>query len=434
MAKVCRKVRQSLFTKLALVLTVGIIAINAVTFSLYVNQKREHDTTLNRGLIIYARSLAEQVGSPPSKARAEALARQGPMRITLKGAQSWVVGETEKRFPERFLEPRFSIDGIEVLNIHENYRLRVPVDAHATLIFDLFPTQAQRFALKKFGWFSLAATCLVMFLIYCALRHYLRPIQWLTEGASAVRDGELDYRVREKGTGELRELTETFNQMSTRLETLVEGQRELLLGVSHELRTPLTRLKLRLEMLDTTADTAAICTNIRQMEAMITSLLDTAKMHREADGIRRRTTDLTRLITELAEAYREQAPGIIIDVPSYALTLDIDPDKITMALNMLLDNAMKYSKPDSPAVEITLRRQDQGITIVVRDYGIGIPEKSINHLFEPFYRVDESRTRETGGYGLGLHLCRSIVDAHGADIHVESTPDQGTVFRIVFPQ
>jgi len=432
MAKTCRKIRQSLFTKLALVLFAGVIAINAVTMHLYANQKREHDSTLNQSLIHYARDLAGQVGFPPDKSTAEALTRQRPMRVTLSGKASWTVGEADRQFPEQYLIPRVTQDGIEVFNIHENYRLRVPLDDGASLTFDLFATQAERSALRQFGTYFLIASCLVMLIVYFALRFFLRPIGWLTEGAASVRDGNLETRVKRKGTGELRELSEIFNQMAARLDTFVTGQRNLLLGVSHELRTPLTRLKLRLEMLETDADTSAIRKDIRQMEAMITSLLETAKMQQEADAIDFQQTDVTQLVIEVAEGYLDQTPGVSISRPDKAVMASINPDKMSMALNTLLDNAIKYSGQDSPPVEVSLHHIDNGFAITVKDYGIGIPEESISHLFEPFFRVDKSRTRDTGGYGLGLSLCKEIIKAHGAHIEVESAFGVGTSFRIVF--
>ena len=99
---------------------------------------------------------------------------------------------------------------------------------------------------------------------------------------------------------------------------------------------------------------------------------------------------------------------------------------------MLLDNAIKYSAPDGPPVEISLQIRNYEVSIIITDHGIGIPEESISHLFDPFYRVDESRTRDTGGYGLGLYLCQTIIKAHRAHIEVVSTLGAGTTFRITF--
>ncbi|WP_027184414.1 sensor histidine kinase [Desulfovibrio inopinatus] len=432
MARICRRIRQSLFTKLALVLIIGVVAINAVTMHLYTNQKREHDTTLNQGLLLYARHLANQVGTPPEKSRAEALTRQRPMRITYTGETTWVVGETEERFPERFLAPRFTQGGIEILNLHENYRLRVSLASDEFLTFDLFATTAERSALRQFGVYSLIGSCLIMLAIYLVLRFLLRPIEWLTEVAKSVRDGKLDTRVQTRGSGQLRELCETFNQMIIRLETFVKGQRDLLLGVSHELRTPLTRLKLRFEMLDAEVDTSAIKQDVRQMESMITSLLETAKMHHGVDGIRPQLTDMAQLVASVADGYRDQSPGIVSDIPEGPVMAKVDSDKMIMALNTLLGNAMKYSPPDSLPVEISLRGRNNGFSIIIKDHGIGIPEGSISHIFDPFYRVDESRTRDTGGYGLGLYLCQTIIKAHRAHIEVESSLGVGTEFCIVF--
>jgi signal transduction histidine kinase len=432
MAKVCRRIRQSLFTKLALVLIAGVVAINAVTMHLYASQKREHDITLNLSLVQYARHLAGEVGVPPDKSRAEALARQRPMRITYSGKTAWVVGEAEERFSERYLVPRFAQDGIEILNLHENYRLRVSLAPDETLTFDLFSTKAERSALRQFGIYFLISSCLIMLAVYHVLRFLLRPIEWLTEGAESIRDGNLGTRVQTRSSGQLRELSEAFNQMAARLETLVTGQRDLLLGVSHELRTPLTRLKLRFEMLDATVDASAMKHDVRQMESMITSLLETAKMHHGIDGIRPQLADVSRLVADVAAGYQAQPPGLVSDIPEKPILAMVDPARMVIALNTLLDNAIKYSAPDSPPVELSLQERDDGFSIIVKDHGIGIPEGSIRHLFDPFYRVDESRARGTGGYGLGLYLCHTIIKAHRAHIEVESSLGVGTEFRLVF--
>ena len=377
-------------------------------------------------------TLPSRSASPPDRSNAEALAHQRPMRITYTGKASWVVGETEEKFPERFLVPRFSQDGIEIFNLHENYRLRIPLASGGLLTFDLFSTEAERSALRQFGVYFLVGSCLIMLAIYLILRHLLRPIEWLTEGAESVRDGKLDTRVQTRGTGQLRELCETFNQMANRLETLVIGQRDLLLGVSHELRTPLTRLKLRFEMLDTEIDTSAIKQDVVQMETMITSLLETAKMHHGADGILAQPIDMAQLVANAASGYRAQPPGILLDIPQEPVMAMVDPQKMTMALNTLLDNAVKYSAPDGSPVEVSLRVRGKEVSIIITDHGIGIPEESISHLFDPFYRVDESRTRDTGGYGLGLYLCQTIIKAHRAHIEVVSTLGVGTTFRVTF--
>ena len=410
----------------------GVVVINVVTMHLYATQKREHDSTLNQSLLQYARHLADQVGSPPDRGKAEALTHQRPMRITYTGKNSWVVGETEEKFPEEFLVPRLSHEGIEILNLHENYRLRVSLASGEFLTFDLFSTEDERSALRQFGIYFLVGSCLIMMVIYLVLRLLLRPIEWLTEGAESVRDGKLDTRVQMRGSGQLRELCETFNQMAIRLETLVTGQRDLVLGVSHELRTPLTRLKLRLEMLETEIDTSAIKQDVGQMETMITSLLETAKMHHGADGIQPQSVDMAQLVANVASSYQAQPPGIILDIPQEPVMALIDPQKMTMALNTLLDNAIKYSAPDGLPVEVSLRVRGNELSIIITDHGIGIPEESISHLFDPFYRVDESRTRDTGGYGLGLYLCQTIIKAHKAHIDVVSTLGAGTTFRITF--
>lgn len=433
MIRLLRTIFRSLFTKLAAVMILAVIGINVITYSLYVGLQYGHETTLNRSLVQYALTLAEEIGSPPDKLKAERLARERRMRITVSGERSWVVGNTTTRFPAKFLQTRFSADGVEVYSLHGFYRVRVRADANRVLTFDLFPTEAERAAERRYALISLFGSCFVMLVVYLALRWFLRPIGWLTKGAASVRDGALDCRVPEKSSGELRALTETFNQMVARLESMVEGQQQLLLGVSHELRTPLTRLKLRLEMMDSATEPTAFCGDIRQMESMITSLLDAARMRFATESLRKRRIDMVALLSDVAQGYGEQHPGVKLALSADKAWLEVDPDQMLLLLSTLLDNAIKYSREDSNPIELSLGIEDNSVVIAISDSGIGIPEEALKHLFEPFYRVDESRTRQTGGYGLGLYLCHAVAEAHGAEIKVTSRVDVGTTVTLIMP-
>lgn len=213
----------------------------------------------------------------------------------------------------------------------------------------------------------------------------------------------------------------------------MQAQQRLLLGVSHELRTPLTRLKLRLEMLGEASGNEAMREDLREMEAMITSLLEAARMRHEAGTLKRSREDLRKLLAEAARRYSGRLPGVIMHLPEFPIPAWVDPERIATLIGNLLDNALKYSAQDAALVELSLLVEDGEAVISVRDQGIGIPKEAVAQLFEPFFRVDESRTRESGGFGLGLSLCQAIVQAHGGRIMVESEPGRGTTVTVRLP-
>ena len=168
------------------------------------------------------------------------------------------------------------------------------------------------------------------------------------------------------------------------------------------------------------------------MEKMISEILDTARTHHLHAKLIRQRLNLVELLHETISAFENQTPGVEIgDMPT-AIEVDVDPEQIKIVLNNVLSNAIKYSQPDSEPVRISFKRQEPYGILCVEDDGIGIPEEELPFIFEPFYRVDKSRSRHTGGYGLGLSLCKTIMEAHGGKIEVESSPGKGTIVYLFF--
>lgn len=421
---------RSLFTRLALVLILAAVLLNIVTYQLFFRFQSDRETSFNRNLVEYANLLARELGSPPDRAKAAEMAARLGMRITFDAPDGWSEG-TNASFPENKLRPWFATPTLEVASLHGFYRIRVQAGAGQTITFDSFPSKQEQAGLHRYGQIYLAATLSIMLAAYLLMRHLLRPVRWLTDAAAAVRDGDLSRRVPEKRGGELRDLARTFNQMLARLEGTVQAQQRLLLGVSHELRTPLTRLKLRVEMLGEQA--SPMREDLDEMEDMIKSLLDAARMRHEACALQREHTDLTELLRSVANRYQGSTPSITAMLPNHSVTAMVAPRAVATVLGNLLDNALKYSGPNAEIVALSLNVAKGKAIITVRDQGPGIPAEALPHLFEPFFRVDESRTRETGGYGLGLSLCQAIVQAHGGWIEVESETGQGATFTVQLP-
>jgi signal transduction histidine kinase len=207
----------------------------------------------------------------------------------------------------------------------------------------------------------------------------------------------------------------------------------LLVDVSHELRSPLTRMKVALELLPPGEQRTGMAADVAEMERMLAELLELERL-RDGRGVDPVRQDLMPIVREAAESIQNRPPGIQVVSMSQEIPVAIDAEKIRMVLRNLLENAVKYSLPDSRAVEVSAAHNGERVVIRVTDDGPGIPERDIANLFEPFFRVDRSRSKKTGGYGLGLSISKRIVEAHGGTIAVENNLKRGASFVLTLPK
>jgi signal transduction histidine kinase len=138
------------------------------------------------------------------------------------------------------------------------------------------------------------------------------------------------------------------------------------------------------------------------------------------------------ILREVASAFDDAGPGVRVTCGAPELELDLDGDRVRTVLRNLLENAVKYSLPDSRPVELSAARDGAAVVVRVVDDGPGIPEPDLVRLFEPFFRVDRSRSKKTGGYGLGLSICKRIMEAHGGSIAAANNPGRGAAFTLTF--
>jgi signal transduction histidine kinase len=207
----------------------------------------------------------------------------------------------------------------------------------------------------------------------------------------------------------------------------------LLLDVSHELRSPLTRLKVALELLPDPDMKARMAADVAEMEIMIGELLELERL-RDGRGISTTRQNLVALLGGVARNYDERPPGVRVSAMMPEILVDIDADRLRIVIRNLLENAVKYSSPTSRPVEISVSQTAETVVVRVTDDGVGIPESDVERVFEPFFRVDRSRSKSTGGYGLGLSICKRVMEAHGGSIAVERQAGRGTSFVLTFPK
>jgi signal transduction histidine kinase len=174
--------------------------------------------------------------------------------------------------------------------------------------------------------------------------------------------------------------------------------------------------------------------DLSEIEKKITDLLETARALNIKSSLHLSRVDLAELIQKTAALFDAGRPEIrIADMPDLT-PIDLDAELIGRALKNVLDNAQKYSPDQAAPIEVSASMDDTETIISIQDSGIGIPEEDLDFIFEPFYRVDKTRTPQQDGYGLGLSLAKNIIDAHGGHIHISSEPDRGTLVKIHLPR
>jgi signal transduction histidine kinase len=264
----------------------------------------------------------------------------------------------------------------------------------------------------------------IVAIAHVILERALRPLRTLGDGVQRLSDGQLDVVLPNPTHDEFGALTDAFNHMVRRVGDMVRARDQLLLDVSHELRSPLTRLKVALELLPPDERRNRMAADVAEMEAMIAELLELERL-REGRGLVTERQDLVPLIRDVAARFADRPPGVSVTTSEPELPIAIDGEKIRTVLRNVLENAIKYSLPDSREVKVYATQNADTVIVRVTDDGPGIPDSDIASLFEPFFRVDRSRSKKTGGYGLGLSICKRIMQAHGGDIAVENVGGQG---------
>jgi two-component system OmpR family sensor kinase len=267
-------------------------------------------------------------------------------------------------------------------------------------------------------------------------RRLAAPLGKLADAARRFGGGTTDARAHLQRDDELGEVGCAFDDMADRTAALLSSQRQLMADVSHELRTPLARIRVALELAaedpvaakDVLTD---VGTDLDEIDQLIGDILTTARLDAETAITRRRVLvkDLAdRAITRFEATHPQRKLDRAIDGDERAI--ECDPVLLRRALDNLLDNAAKYS--DAP-VSLEIHPNGKAIAFTVVDQGIGMTAEELERAGTPFWRSDASRTRKTGGVGLGLALARRIARAHGGDVILASTKGQGTTAKLEIP-
>lgn len=272
-------------------------------------------------------------------------------------------------------------------------------------------------------------------------RRTLKPIQELTSAAEKISRGELDQEVRVKSRDEVGKLASAFNSMAEDLKEQERLRKDMVSDVAHELRSPLTKTHGYLEAIKEGRMEAkprvidSLYKNSELLKKLVDDLHDLARAEAGKLDLEKQPILLRDIVKRAIESVRVklEEKGIDLKVdPGEDALLDVDPDRVHQVFQNLIDNAVIHVE-EGGHIRITTELEDGYVRVSVSDDGEGIPEKDLPHIFNRFYRVDSSRSRSSGGTGLGLTIAKELVEAHGGEIEVSSERGQGATFSFTLP-
>ena len=377
----------------------------------------------------YVDKLAADLGSPPSVERAQALTDRLPLRITISGTTvNW---NSHPQLPDHAARWRES----ERWQQQDHLLERKTADGHRIVFALSVPAWEDRPRLV--GWVTLAVLLLLTGMAYRRVRRLLRPLDDIRAGALRFGTGDFAHTIPVRHAhkpDELGELATTINTMAADIQQMLDAKRSLLLAISHELRSPLTRARLNTELLPETSELQAsrdaLLRDLALMRDLVTDLLESERLSTRHAALHLEPVDLSALASEVVASL---GSPVRQDLQSGVPDLQLDPTRMRLLLRNLLDNALRHTPLNAPPPLLQIASTATGgVTISVRDFGAGVPPEQLPQLAQAFYRPDAARSREDGGVGLGLYLCKLVALAHGGTLDIANA-QPGLVITVTLP-
>ncbi|WP_285358312.1 ATP-binding protein [Pseudomonas sp. lyk4-R2A-10] len=421
-----------LFLGLFLVMTVGLVAalqtVEHTFNALLDNQMQAYNREAVRG---QAWSLIEHMRDQQGSAREaqlEALRPHYGLTLSLVEADQLNLNDQEKAELAQ-----------DLLVIRDDYTQFISnIDGGSQLLSIKLPPEPSLMPFYIAGAYLMLAVLLGI-VLYFWVRPHWRDLEKLRLAAERFGDNDLSVRIQLSKRSNIRDLAGHFNLMAARIEGLIANQRELTNAVSHELRTPIARLSFELDQLKQQPDAsqnreliADMYADLGELEEMVSELLTYASLERGATVITRENIQAANWLDSVvgSVALEAEAAGVqLLIVDCRVDEVRIEPRFMARAVINLLRNAIRYAEQ---RVEVSLVRVGDQYEVQVNDDGPGVPLAGREKIFEPFSRLDASRDRRTGGFGLGLALVRRVSQSHGGQVEVGDSPWGGASFRMTW--
>jgi len=428
------KRRQSLSAKLlGLFLLTALLLSLVIKFGFEFGLRNSWQKNTQPHIAEYVTHLLSEIGNPPDITRTKTLAERLPLDITLRGNEiDWSSGKPPSAAHFTNFHSHALANGVEIQVAHHrgNFYLRVN-QGDVQVTFQ--PQHSFSAGAPWAGIATISGVLLVLLFTYYAIRRLFKPLDTIRKGLAQFGSGDLEHRIGLKRHDELGALSQSVNTMADEIQTMLEAKRQLLLAISHELRSPLTRAKVNLELIDNQSTSYnALKNDLNEIETLLSELLETERLNSPHTALQRKAVRPAALISGVIGEYFKHE-NIEQNIGSKNDYVSLDSNRIKTLIRNLLGNAIRHTPANSPPPIVSSELTADHWQLIVSNQGPAIPEEHLPHLAEPFYRADPSRHRKTGGYGLGLYLCKMIVKAHGGELEISSTPQEGTQVTATIP-
>ena len=432
MTALIQVVRRSLFVRLLFIFGITITLFFAI-FSISLRTISQNNNTIDAIPDFFARnieSIIEDIGTPPNLNNAIRLAEELDWSIAINNPIMRWSSDNEYRLPvENSVLNRTLTPDAEVRSINNEDIIMVQREGYDFYLYQrsLNNNNANYVVL----YIGVALATIVLFLNYFMVNKLLDPVRLLRKGAERIRLGDLSFRVKSNRQDELGELTDSINHMADSLQSMLEAKRQLLLAISHELRTPITKAKLRLEFMPESHEKDQLKEDIQEIELLISDLIEAERLNEEHAVLTAEPTPIAAFVEGVCEQFESYSGGVELELPTEDHEVVIDNLRVRLLITNLVNNAIRHGEGKPITVRVAF--DSDFVHLEVEDSGEGIAEEHLSQISEPFYRVDSSRQRNTGGFGLGLYLCRLIVQAHGGELIIQSQLGEGTYIKVKLP-
>lgn len=456
----------SIFTRLKSSLTARLLAVYLVTamvllaiilVSLLHGFARQWQDNARPHLEQYLDFINEEIGNPPSPDKARQLANRLPVNIYIvgpniqfstNGASLDVDNEPfeDAKRGGRHRYPSIGEGKVQFSGNEDRTLLKSTVGEYQ-VYYELQHNHRRKHR-RSIVLPALLGVLGALTLCFLVIRRLLRPVRDIRDGVIRMGQGDLTHTIPVRSKNDLGELAGSINTMASDINQMLDAKRQLLLGASHELRSPLTRAKVATQLLDESKQRDMIEEDLAEMEALIAGILESERMKSGHAQLNRTQVDIKQLLASVVQDMR--VDNIRIECANTVPMLYADEVRLTILLRNLIGNAVNHSAPgsgelietaDENKVVVSVEQHADYLQLTVKDSGPGIAPEHILKVTEPFYRTDASRTRSTGGFGLGLYLSKLIAEAHGGKLQIHSNtahtavlPDTpGTTITVQLP-
>ena len=396
----------------------------------------------------YLGNLMEDLGYPPNEKTAATISEDMPFDILIRGDDfEWSSTDQFPNTNQIDFQPS-AWDSIKIKNAsdqapsiiensefarHDNRTyFQIPYGEYTITMVNpkISIEAAPTYLFEAIAFISLT----ILLLTFLLVKRMINPIQNIQQAATKIGEGNLKHRIIIDREDELGLLAKEINFLADNVVEMLEAKQRLNMGVSHELRSPLTRAKLQVEMLGDQNKKENLLDEIQAMESIISTLLESEAINYGHKKLDLGAVEIDKTIEELISASHFLEDIKIALNLKDGLAVEGDSILLQVMLKNILENASRYTSLERNQIDIaTDQLNADSIEIIIKDYGPGLRAKDLDKVFEPFYRAEESRSRSSGGYGLGLYLTKQIVDAHGGEISIQNHENTGAEVRVILP-